>query len=79
MQKPLVKAETADIKDQVFSPRAGISYSIDKQTSVYGLYDQSFVPVPGTDFYGNAFKPIKGNDIEFGVKKEWFGGRWVSM
>jgi len=72
------KTETTDIKDQVFSPRAGISYSIDKQTSVYGLYDQSFVPVPGTDYFGNAFKPIKGNDIEFGVKKEWFGGRWVS-
>ncbi|OQP43197.1 ferrichrome-iron receptor [Niastella yeongjuensis] len=72
------KTETSDIKDQVFSPRAGVSYSIDKQTSVYGLYDQSFVPVPGTDFWGNAFKPIKGNDIEFGVKKEWFGGRWVS-
>ena len=72
------KTETTDQKDQVFSPRAGISYSIDKQTSVYALYDQSFVPVPGTDYAGNAFKPIKGNDIEFGVKKEWFGGRWVS-
>ncbi len=42
------------------------------------MYDQSFVPVAGTDSFGNAFKPIKGNDIEFGVKKEWFGGRWVS-
>lgn len=72
------KTKAADIKDQVFSPRAGISYSIDKQTSVYALYDQSFVPVAGTDSFGNAFKPIKGNDLEFGVKKEWFGGRWVS-
>lgn len=72
------KTKKADIKDQVFSPRAGISYSLDKQTSVYALYDQSFVPVAGTDSSGNAFKPIKGNDIEFGVKKEWFGGRWVS-
>ncbi len=72
------KTKAADVKNQVWSPRAGISYSIDKQTSVYALYDQSFVPVSGTDFFGNAFKPIKGNDIEFGVKKEWFGGRWAS-
>ncbi|WP_207515368.1 TonB-dependent receptor [Longitalea luteola] len=72
------KNKAADIKEQVFTPRAGISYSIDKQTSVYALYDQSFVPVAGTDSSGNAFKPIKGNNIEFGVKKEWFGGRWVS-
>ncbi|HEX6429148.1 MAG TPA: TonB-dependent receptor, partial [Niastella sp.] len=72
------KTKTADIKDQVWSPRAGISYSIDKQTSAYVLYDQSFVPVAGTDSNGNAFKPIKGNNIEAGIKKEWFGGRWVS-
>lgn len=72
------KTKTADIKDQVWSPRVGVSYSIDKQTSVYAMYDQSFVPVAGTDSFGNAFKPIEGNDLEFGVKKEWFGGRWVS-
>ncbi|HEY8896180.1 MAG TPA: TonB-dependent receptor [Niastella sp.] len=72
------KTKTADIKNQVWSPRAGISYSIDKQTTVYALYDQSFVPVAGTDSNGNAFKPIKGNNIELGVKKEWFGGRWIS-
>ncbi|WP_205513866.1 TonB-dependent receptor [Longitalea arenae] len=72
------KTKAADVKDHVFSPRAGLSFSIDKQTSVYALYDQSFVPVSGTDYFGNAFKPIKGNDLEFGIKKEWFGGRWVS-
>ena len=72
------KTKASDIKDNVFSPRIGLSYSIDKQTSVYGLYDQSFVPVSGTDWEGNAFKPIKGNDIEAGIKKEWMGGRWRS-
>jgi iron complex outermembrane receptor protein len=72
------KTKTADIKDQVWSPRVGVSYSIDKSTSVYAMYDQSFVPVAGVDSFGNAFKPIKGNDLEAGVKREWFGGRWVS-
>ncbi|MBN9299465.1 MAG: TonB-dependent receptor [Filimonas sp.] len=72
------KTKAADVKDHVFSPRFGVSYSIDKQTSVYALYDQSFVPQTGTDFFGNAFKPVKGTDIEGGVKREWFNGRWQS-
>jgi iron complex outermembrane receptor protein len=72
------KTKITDIKNQVWSPRAGISYSIDKQTTVYALYDQSFVPVAGITVDSVPFKPIKGNDIEFGVKREWFGGRWVS-
>lgn len=65
----------SDKVDKVFSPRVGLSYSIDKNTSVYAMYDQSFVPVTGVDSSGNAFDPVKGNDIEFGVKKDWFKGR----
>jgi iron complex outermembrane receptor protein len=72
------KTAATTIKDNVFTPRVGLSYSIDKQTSVYALYDQSYVPVSGADWQGNAFKPIRGNDIEAGVKKEWLGGRWRS-
>jgi iron complex outermembrane receptor protein len=68
----------ASISDNVFSPRVGLSYSIDKTTSVYALYDQSFVPTPGLDSNLQAFKPVKGNDIEAGIKKNWFNGRWTS-
>lgn len=67
--------KASDKVDKVFSPRVGLSYSIDKNTSVYALYDQSFVPVTGVDSSGNAFDPVKGNDIEFGVKRDWFKGR----
>ena len=70
--------KAAEIKDKVFSPRVGISYSIDKSTSVYALYDQSFVPQPGLDSNLQAFKAVRGNDIEAGIKKEWFNGRWVA-
>jgi len=66
------------IKDNVFTPRVGLSYSIDKSTTIYGLFDQSFVPVAGADSNQNAFKPIKGIDVEAGVKKEWFDGKWVA-
>jgi len=78
MAETVGKSVIASIKDNVFSPRAGLSYSIDKATSVYTLFDQSFVPVAGTDWEGTAFKPVRGNDIEAGIKREWFGGRWVS-
>lgn len=69
------KTKVADIEDEILSPRVGVSYSIDKNTAVYVLYDQSFVPTSGTDWQGNPFKPVKGNDIEAGIKREWFGGR----
>ncbi|UGU15553.1 TonB-dependent receptor [Sinomicrobium kalidii] len=62
--------------DGKFTPRAGISFSIDDNTSVYGLYDQAFLPQAGTDRQGNTFDPIEGNNIEGGIKKKWFDGRW---
>lgn len=61
-----------------FTPRVGLSYSIDKNTSAYAVYDQAFVPQAGADFQGKSFKPITGDNMELGVKREWFGGNWVT-
>ena len=72
------KTKAAEMKDNVVTPRIGLSYSIDKATTIYGLFDKSFVPVPGLDSSLNAFKPITGVDVEIGAKREWFGGRWVT-
>lgn len=58
------------------TPRIGISYSIDENMSVYGLYDQAFVPQAAIFRDGSTVKPITGNNIEVGVKKDWFGGKW---
>ncbi len=68
----------ATTSDEVFTPRAGLSVSIDKNTSVYGLYDQSFIPQSGADKEGNAFEPVRGNDLEAGIKRKWANGRWNS-
>lgn len=62
--------------DNVFSPRAGLSVTIAPQTTVYGLYDQSFLPQTGMDFEGNAFVPVRANDIEGGIKRQWMNGKW---
>ncbi|MBS7565976.1 TonB-dependent receptor [Mucilaginibacter sp. Bleaf8] len=72
------KTNAAQISDDAFSPRVGLSYSITKDFSAYGLYDQSFLPVSNATNLPNAapFKPIRGNNIEFGLKKNWFEGRW---
>ena len=70
------KTNAAQLSDNAFSPRAGLSYSITKNMSVYTLFDQSFLPQPGATKEGEIFKPLRGNNIEFGVKKDWFDGKW---
>lgn len=58
------------------TPRVGISYSIDQNLAVYGLFDQAFVPQAAIFRNGDLAKPITGNNFELGVKKDWFGGKW---
>jgi len=69
---------SGSIEASKFTPRLGVSYSIDKNTSVFGVYDQAFVPQAGSDFKGNSFKPVTGDNMELGLKREWFGGSWVT-
>ena len=64
-----------EVSEQVFTPRIGLSVSLAPQTSVYGLYDQAYVPQAGTDYEGNGFDPVTGNNIEAGLKTEWLDGR----
>src|SRR5690606_18984095 len=42
----------------------------------YALYDQSFVPQAGFLRNGGTIKPITGNNMELGLKKEWFAHKW---
>jgi iron complex outermembrane receptor protein len=59
-----------------FTPRFGASFSINRETSLYALYDQAFIPQAGRLVNGDDVKPITGSNIEFGFKKDWFGGNW---
>lgn len=58
-----------------FTPRIGLSVSVDDQMSVYGLYDQTFLPQAGKVSVGKL-QPLTGTNTEFGVKKDWANGRW---
>lgn len=65
-------------EDKRFTPRIGLSISIDPNTAVYALYDQSFVPQTGLLRSGEKVKPITGNNMEVGVKKDLFNSKWSS-
>lgn len=65
-------------EERKFTPRIGLSYSIDENTSLYALYDQTFLPQSGLRRDGKGIKPITGNNMEIGAKKLWFGGKWNS-
>lgn len=64
------------IQDSHITPRAGISFSINESTAIYGLYDQAFLPQSGVIKNGDKVKPLTGSNTEFGIKKDWFDGTW---
>src|SRR6218665_21578 len=59
-----------------FTPRFGLSASIDHETAVYALFDQAFTPQSGRLRSGKDVKPLTGNNLEFGIKRDWANGRW---
>lgn len=59
-----------------FTPRFGASASIDKNTSIYGLFDQTFTPQSGQTRAGKQAKPLTGNNLEAGIKHDWMDGSW---
>lgn len=59
-----------------FTPRFGLSYSVDNNTSLYAVYDKAFIPQSGILTGGGKIKPITGVNTELGIKKDWFDGRF---
>ena len=61
--------------ENVFTPRAGLTWLFGDNISVYALYDQCFLPQAGTSFEGKPFKPLTGFNIETGLKSYFFNER----
>ncbi|MFP3592181.1 TonB-dependent siderophore receptor [Chryseobacterium sp. SIMBA_038] len=67
-----------------FTPRVGVSYSFNENFSAYGVFDKTFVPqsaIQYSDANPNGeplTTPFKGQNLEVGIKKDWFGGKWNS-
>ncbi len=63
-----LRDSTASQNDQDSTYRVGVSYVTDSGIAPYVGYATSFSPVLGTDFYGEAYKPTTGRQIEAGLK-----------
>ncbi len=67
-----------DFKSSKFTPRLGMSYSLNRNTAFYFVNDQSFIENYGADWQGKAFNPVIGTNLELGVKRDWMNGKWNS-
>ncbi len=62
--------------DRVFTPRIGLSVNLIPTLNAYALFDQSFLPQSGISASGGLLNdPVKGEDIEGGIKGNFFNGR----
>lgn len=57
--------------------RTGLVYEIAPGISPYASYSESFTPVQGVDFYGNPFEPLRGKQVEAGMK--WMPSRAFAL
>lgn len=63
-------------RDWAVTPRLGLSYALSKSSSIYFLYDQTYLPQAGMSIEKKSLKPLKGTNYEVGVKKDWADGDW---
>ncbi|RDZ27896.1 TonB-dependent siderophore receptor [Lysobacter silvisoli] len=57
-----------DQTDNATTYRVGVIGDLTDTLSPYVSYSESFLPVPGQDLYGNAFDPMRGHQVEVGLK-----------
>ncbi|MEM9635428.1 MAG: TonB-dependent siderophore receptor [Pseudomonadota bacterium] len=59
---------TFETIDDAFTGRAGLTYKVRDDLSIYANYSESFEPVSGESTYADAPKPQEGTQYEVGVK-----------
>jgi outer membrane receptor for ferric coprogen and ferric-rhodotorulic acid len=64
---------TAYPDTEEFSPYVGLTYDVTPDVLGYVSYSDIFQNQDQTDFEGNYLAPMKGVNVEAGVKAEWFG------
>ena len=58
----------SDQTDNETTYRVGLIGDVGANVSPYVSYTESFLPILGQDLYGNAFVPMRGHQVETGVK-----------
>lgn len=59
---------SATDRDNATTKRAALMYRFDQGWSPYVSYAESFLPVAGSNFYGQRYKPLRGEQMELGLK-----------
>jgi iron complex outermembrane receptor protein len=54
--------------DRATTRRIALMHHFDQGWSPYVSYSESFQPVAGTNFYGQRYKPLRGEQVEAGLK-----------
>jgi iron complex outermembrane receptor protein len=66
-----------DARSQATTRRLGLMYATQAGWTPYVSYSESFTPVAGLDFNNQRFRPLRGEQLEAGVKYEPQGGRFA--
>ncbi|MET0321779.1 MAG: TonB-dependent siderophore receptor [Duganella sp.] len=66
---------TSKLKNNKTTGSAALLYRVTPHISPYVSYATSFLPVSGTDFFGDQFKPEQGKQAEIGAKFDYLNGR----
>ena len=61
--------------DSAFSPKIGLIYKPTKSITLFSSYSNSFTPNTGVDIYNEAIKPSIIDQIEAGIKNEFWNGK----
>ncbi len=69
----------SELSQTAWSFRGGLIAEVIDGVSPYFNYAESFLPVPGGDFYGNAFVPRTARQYEGGIKWEPMRGALFSV
>ncbi|MGH8653413.1 MAG: TonB-dependent siderophore receptor [Gammaproteobacteria bacterium] len=71
----LVSGSKVQKRAEAFSGRAGLTFDVTGQVSVYGLFAESFDPVTDPGANGQILDPETGEIYELGIKTEWLGDK----
>ncbi|MEM6967490.1 MAG: TonB-dependent receptor, partial [Bacteroidota bacterium] len=83
-QDALVGSEDNDLVDnEVFLPRFGLTYELNKNFNLYGSYTQAFspqtLPFGLTPDGSTVFDPLESNQFEIGTKASFFQDRILTQ
>ena len=83
-QNPNLTALDENIDSDVFLPRLGLTYSLNKNVNLYASYTEGFeLPELPSTFNeitpGEEFDPIESNQFEIGTKVNFFKGKLLAQ